>query len=344
MGILAGIVTRGLKRVVKRWRLPVALLLVSFLFALIPTLLVSDQLEESLSGSGAAERMKESYDDQWFQEFEASSSGLASEFEPSVMGIGAVFGALNRFLGGELWQELSAISGLGLAYIVLWVFLSGGVLALFVDDDSVNFSKFVPGCGRYFFRFLRITLLVAVLYLLSYRYVFPWMEEWTGLLLREVIDERVGFLWTLLKYFVTVVILIQISILSDLARILVVVENRSRVLGALLSAVRLELRHPLRVWGVYLLVLAAGVAAVLVYWLIAPGALQTNWGGVLWALILGQIYIFTRIMGRLWLWSSQLELVRIAVTADGDLPDASETEVKEEVPTQPATESDSENL
>lgn len=299
---------RGLAATNRSKRLLLMLLAANVLVALIPTLIVREELARSMGRGAAAIEMADGYSELWFREFEAQADRLAGTFHPTVSGVGAILNGFDSMFTGNLPRPGKVILGLGLLYALFWVFSAGGVLSLFVTGKRFRFREFGSDCARYFGRFLRISLLAVWAYYLLFTGLFPLLQEAVGWATRETVDERVAFAWTLGKFVVVVAALSAVSLLSDYTKICVVAERRHSVLLALLRAVRLVGRH----WGSAVLLYAsiAGLSMLLllIYGLAAPGATQQSWAGILWALFLGQLYILSRIWIRILFYAAQTEL------------------------------------
>ena len=75
-------------------------------------------------GGGRRRRPGTNYD--WWQEFPSQASGLGTTFVPSIIGFGAVLDNLSGLL--DNLPLASTIAGVTGAWLVVWSFLSGGVV------------------------------------------------------------------------------------------------------------------------------------------------------------------------------------------------------------------------
>ncbi|HUV14562.1 MAG TPA: hypothetical protein VMY18_13040, partial [Acidobacteriota bacterium] len=157
---------------------------------------------------------------------------------------------------------------------------------------------------------LRITAVVVVGYALVFGVLKQGVEDLLAYLLREEIDERVVFACTLGKYLFVALSLAALSMLSDYTKMSTVVESRHSILLAMLRSLRLCLSQFRRVAGLYLMLTLVGLLLLLIYSLVAPGASQQSWLGVILALALGQAYILSRVWLRVLYLGSQFELFR----------------------------------
>lgn len=186
-----------------------------------------------------------------------------------------------------------AIAGPAIAYVALWLFLSGGILDRFARARPIGTAAFFAACGVFFVRFIRLSVFIGAAYYALFRWVYPWLfvdlyARWTG----DLAGER-NALWVRgALYLVFACALMVVGIVGDFARVRAVVEDRRGMLGALSASIRFVRRRPLRIVGLYLLNVFA-VVVVLRLWVQAspaPDAAPSV------ALLLVLLYL----LGRLW--------------------------------------------
>jgi phage-related holin len=193
---------------------------------------------------------------------------------------------------------------------VIWIFLSGGVLHLYNTNDPVTFGHFMKGAGIYFFRFLKLAVIAGLFYWLIYFYLIDFLGDLVQEYTREVIDERIAFLWMLVKYLVVLIFLIFVNLIVDYTKIITVTKRQRSILLAIVESFRFVLGNVGRTLSLYVVIGLLGVCFLCLYGLLAPGGLQYSWIGIIWALALGQIYILSRIWIRLLFMASQSALCR----------------------------------
>jgi hypothetical protein len=309
-------IKQGLKRTIFCRDVIIWLYLINLTLVLVPTFLLFEEIEGSLADRVVAESMTKSYDDIWFKEFSAEAQGLASTFDPRVTGIGAILNSFDDHISGRLFTRYLPIVALAGLYALFWTFASGGLLRAFHKNRPPSFATFISDSGFFFGRFFRITALAALGYALLFGILKPGIEDLLDYFLREEIDERIVFVFTLVKYLLVALFLAALSMISDYTKIATVVENRHSILLAMLRSLRICLGKPLRVVGLYLTLTLLGLLLLLAYGVAAPGANQQTWPGIILALVLGQVYIVGRIWLRTLYLGSQFELFR--ELQDGD--------------------------
>jgi hypothetical protein len=273
-------------------------LLVALPLSLALRSLIAAHLGDSLFANDLASGA--SYD--WWQEFSAQASGLGTTFVPSIIGFGAVLNNLSALV--DNLPMATTVAGATTAWLVLWSFLSGGVLDRYARMRATRATGFFAACGTHFWRFLRLGVIALLVYWVLFALVHPWLfDDLYPWVTRDMTAERSAFVVRLLCYLVFLVVLIAANLVFDYARIRIVVEDRRSAVGAFVAGARFVRRHP-DALRLYLLNGACFVLLALAYALVAPGAPS---GLAIWiALAVGQIYILLRHYVKLLFYASQV--------------------------------------
>jgi len=200
------------------------------------------------------------------------------------------------------------VLGLGALYLLLQVFLGGGILGVFrAPRAGLNARGLVHGAGFYFGRLLRVSLIAlaaaGALFAanaLVARRVDP--------LAAEAVSGRTAIVLVLGRHALLLLGLMLVHMVSSYAKVLVVCEERISAGLAVLSSLGFCARNLLSALGQYAVVLAGGVV-----FLVAFGALDASFAVVGWrtqlvALVLFELFVGARIALRLGLLASQVEL------------------------------------
>jgi hypothetical protein len=239
----------------------------------------------------------------WWEEFSAQAAGLGTTFVPSVIGFGAVLDNLSGLL--DNWPLASTIAGATAAWMVLWSFLSGGVIDRLARGRRTRSHGFFGACGMHFWRLLRLGAAAFLAYAFLFRSVHWWIFgkafEWVT---NDVTVERVAFAWRMAGYLGFGMLLVLCSVVFDYARVRIVVEDRHSALGAILAGLRFVRRHAAGVAAVYALNAAAFLLLIAIYAAVAPGAPGS--GLSMWlVLALGETYILARHYLKLLFYASE---------------------------------------
>lgn len=276
---------------------------VTLLVALPLAIALRGMIETHLGRSLAAETVASGVSYDWWQEFSAQATGLGATFVPSIIGFGAVLDNVGGLL--DNLPVTSTIAGATAAWLVVWSFLSGGVIDRLARGRPTRAPGFFAACGRCFWRIVRLGAVALSVYSLLFVYVHEWIFD-LGVerLTRDLTVERTAFAIRAAGYAVFLALLALASLVFDYARIRIVVEDRRSALGALASAARFVRRHPGGTIGLYLLNAATCALVVLLYALVVPGAPRA--GASAWLTLgAGQLYIVGRHYLKLMFYASQ---------------------------------------
>jgi hypothetical protein len=277
--------------------------LMTVLFSLPLTLALRDALAAHLGSSLAADRAASGVNYEWMQEFGEVATGAAATFRPTILGFGAVLDNLSAFLDDRTRPMAIVVSAA--AYLLLWIFLAGGILDRIARDRATRAHGFFAACGVFFFRFLRLGVVQWIVYALLFGGLHAWLfDRLYPILTRDLTVERTAFLIRLAMYVAFGVVLAGCNAAFDYAKVRAVVEDRRSMLSALTAAVRFVGRNAPAVMTLYLLDVLLFLIVIGVYAAIAPGAATPVWA----ALVISQAYILARLWAKLVFWASEIAL------------------------------------
>ena len=281
-----------------------AMVAVTLLVALPLSLALRDMIETHLGSSLMAEAVAADTSYDWWQEFSAQATGLGTTFVPSIIGFGAVLDNVSGLADNV--PLASTIVGVTAAWLVIWSFLSGGVLDRLARDRKTRAHGFFAACGVHFWRFIRLGAFAFAFYYVLFTYVHGWfLTDLYSSLVFDTTVERTAFLVRLSLYLGFGAVLACGNLVLDYARIRIVVEDRRSAAGALLAGARFVRRRPGGTIGLYLLNAAAFALLLFVYAITVPGA--PGAGAAAWiVLAVGQLYIVARHYFKLVFYASQI--------------------------------------
>jgi hypothetical protein len=194
------------------------------------------------------------------------------------------------------------------AYLLLSSFLSGGVIdSLSSPGRSAYFSRFFGGCGKFFFRFLRL-----IPFALASLGALIWLNE----RLNRVLDrffhgtttEREAFWAMRAKQALLLVLLMLLGAVLDTARIQAALLGSTRMTARFFSAAFFVLTRLRRVTLLYLLMTLLGLACFL------PYLAATRWllpaGSVVLLFLAQQAMVYVRMWWRVCTVASQMSLIQ----------------------------------
>ncbi len=302
---------KGFKITGKAMRLVLFLFLINLIFSLLLAIPMYNSLKDSFGQSEAGARMAEGFDYIWWQEFRDEAEGLEKTFSPSIIGKGAILNNLESLIQMRFYSLPPLLIRFGLFYIILHVFLAGGILTI-LNQDVPKFSmkEFFRGAGSHFFRFLGL-MLFSWIFIISIGVFLQ--EAFTSFLTNITADshsEVTPFMYRLAFSALTFVLLLFIQMVFDYARIKVVLDESRNVLKSALEAVAFVFRHPFSTFGLFYLILLIQIAATVIYILLIEFIPQSYFPWILAGFLLQQMFIIALIWIRCLLYSSQMEFYR----------------------------------
>jgi hypothetical protein len=280
--------------------------LVTFLTALPFSMMMREALASHLGSSMIGEQVARGVNVQWWTEFADQTGSLGRTFQTTIIGFAAVLDNLSTL--ADRGSRPSPILWLGAFYLLLWLFLSGGILDRYARARPTRSYEFFTACGVYFVRFLRLAPFMALAYYVIFTTIHSVLfrtvyEELT----REVSAERTAFAIRLALYLVFGALLAGVNIVFDYAKVRAVVEDRRSMIGALFAGARFVRRNAGSVIALYLATTAIFVAILLAYALVAPGA--ESGGARVWVgIAIGQLYLLARLWLKLVFFASATSL------------------------------------
>lgn len=296
----------GMRRVERAPAILAGVWLITLALSLPLALALRGMLAQHLGGSLAADTAASGVNGDWMQEFGDQATGLGVTFKPTVIGFAAVLDNLSAFIDDT--SRPIVIVGAAGAYLVIWLFLAGGIIDRYARDRPTRAAGFFGVSGVFFFRFLRLGVVMWIVYGFLFGYMHPWLfGDLYRRMTHDVTVERTAFFARLALYIVFGAVLAACNLIFDYAKVRAVVEDRRSMIGAIAAALRFVQQHYAGAVGLYLADVGLFAAVVAMYGLLAPGA-----GGAglsMWiALIVGQIYVLARLWVKLVFWASETAL------------------------------------
>jgi hypothetical protein len=308
----------GFRGVARNYGLVLLVLATNVGLALLLAVPFAILVEHDLARTGASSGMMYGFDYDWWSRWDSQAKGFSADFGPDLTGTGFAFRNLDLLLRGQVPGGLfageagpdAAILGAGVLYLLLQVFLGGGLLAVFRSPGAGwTMHGIVHASGFYFGRLFRVSLLALGAIGLIFALDAP-LAAWLDGLAREAISERSALALTLGRRAALLVALGLVHMVSSYAKVILVGDERRSALLAFVSSVGFCVRHLAAALGQYVVVAALGLALVWLFGVADAGIGVVGWRTQLVALALFQAFVGARITLRLGLLAAQLELYR----------------------------------
>jgi hypothetical protein len=296
----------GVRRVGRAPAIVAGVWAVTMLVSLPLAAALRGMLAQHLGQSMAADTAATGVNYDWMQEFSEQASGLGVTFKPTIIGFAAVLDNLSAFM--DRTSRPTVIVGAAAVYIVVWMFLAGGIIDRYARDRATRAHGFFAACGVFFFRFVRLAAVQAIVYAGLFGAVHPWLfDRLYPRMIHEVTVERTAFLERLTLYVVFGALVAAAAMIFDYAKVRAVVEDRRSMLGAIAAALGFIGRNYGATVGLFAANFVLFAVVVGLYALVAPGAGSA--GPMMWVgFAIGQIYVIGRLWVKLVFWASETSL------------------------------------
>jgi hypothetical protein len=302
----------------RNWGLVVLVLLANLALALVLAVPLSLQLEGALANRGASSAMMYGFDYDWWAQWSEQQRGPSSALAPDILGTGFALKNVDLLLKGALPVGLFARGGrvsldattlgVGALYLLLQVFLTGGLLGVFrAPQGGWTVRGLAHGSGFYFGRLFRLSLLALAAAGAVFALNAPF-ARWVDGLAREAVSEKTAVALSLGRHAVLLLALVLVHMVSSHAKVMVVREERLSAVLAFLSSLGFCARNFLSAVGQYLVVGALGIGLVALFGAFDGRLAVIGWRSQLVALVLFEAFVAARIALRLGLLASQVEL------------------------------------
>ena len=205
---------------------------------------------------------------QWWRQCASPATGVTRSLETAVTGCSAQAAGLAVPPAATHPPHLLLVAYLLGGVLLLWTFLSGGILDRFARDRPTRTVGFFAACGMYGSRLVRLALLAALTYGVLFGPVQDLLFGTVFLALAGNASPPAQTALHVALYMLFGALLGGVSLVFDYARVRAVVEDRRSAVGAVLAGWRFVRRRPLGCAGLFaansLVLLAALAAAPLV--------------------------------------------------------------------------------
>jgi hypothetical protein len=208
----------------------------------------------------------------WLRELNRYAADPATDLG-STLGV-----ALRHPIGftGNLTARMVG-AGASAAFLIQWLFIAGGTIDRYARDRPTHAHGFFAACGVFFFRFLRLGLVMAAVLVVVSRY--------------------------LPQPVIAALTLACCRLVFDYAQVRAVVEDRRSMLGALRAALSFIRRN----WMAVAILDAVGYAVLAAIVSVYEAAGLASVGPVR-SILLDQAYVLARLWVTLVFWSSEAAL------------------------------------
>lgn len=273
----------GLRRVNRNKKMWFILFGIQFIFALLLLLPLRSQLDKLIGHSLLGQEVLRGIGANVFFEFITHHSQTAS-------------------------LEFTLLLVVGLIYLVMSIFLNGGILGIFTKENNVfSAIQFFGSAGQYFGRFLRLFLFSVV-----FIFIVFFIDKGFGALFRTISgdSEPLQVTFRMLRILILLFLIFFINMTFDYAKIRTVFQERRDILRTGLRSWSFIFQNLGKTLGLYYCVVALGLIFFVLYTVAGKYITVSTSIGILLLFLWQQAYALGRIWVRLLFFSSQVTLYK----------------------------------
>lgn len=153
----------------------------------------------------------------------STDHSLASQRISEMFDYGT-FSSLSSNPEVKLFEVAGVSFGFSLVFFVGMLFLTGGILEAYRADRKLTTREFFEACGSYFWRFVRLLILMLILFI-PLAIIFWTIQSQAGKLMLIVAQEKNGFWLSLIGIVFVGFLMMCLRLWFDMAQVRAVVEE-----------------------------------------------------------------------------------------------------------------------
>jgi len=235
--------------------------------------------------------------------------GFGSSMLPDALLKGFDFTSFVEFIRSVkgLGSSIAQARWMIIFFLVLSMFMAGGILFTFNSKERFSIKSFLIGCVHYFFRFIKLffymlifNILVAVIVYLSMSLIVSSASD-------TVASEASLFYIVLIGVIIHLFLLAILQMIAYYTKIRLVTEDSRKVFRSIFRSIKFVFKHFANTFSLFLLQLVVPVI-LLLFILFLNKIGMTSGFTILIMFIFQQAFILSRVFTRIWMYGSQFEL------------------------------------
>lgn len=274
----------GMRSVFHNYRLVFLIWFFNALSALVLAVPFLNILMDNLGNSLESDRLAMQFDYMWYVQFQ------------------------NLYKVSFAQLPLSIYTVVGI-YTLLQTFFLGGMISIFHTPDKNHIVDFFYGGVKYFSRFVKITLISILLYILAF-IIIDYMGNVIRFIFRNSENVRLEFIFFAFRYVLLVFFIGIVSIISDYSKVALAINDRTKVFKEVYSTIIFLKNNFTIVFITFLIVAIIGGIGAIVYNLIGMAIPRTPYYMLLISFLLQQMLIIFRLLVRMLFCVTEVNLFK----------------------------------
>ncbi len=284
IGYIKNIIILGSRSVFHNSVLVLLIWVFNALSAIVLTVPILNILMDNLGRSLLSDKLALQFDYMWFIQFQN----------------------IYRINFDQLPLSIYTVVGI---YTMLQTFFLGGMISIFHIPEKNHIVDFFYGGVKYFFRFLKVTLVSLVFYILAF-VAIDYLGQLIHLVFRDSENVRLEFVFFGLRYVLLVFFIGVVAIISDYSKVALAVNDRTKILMEMYNAIKFIKKNFTVVFISFLIVSVIGAVGVAVYNILGKAIPRTPYYMLLLSFLLQQMLIIFRLLVRMLFSATEVYLFK----------------------------------
>ncbi|MEW6508581.1 MAG: hypothetical protein AB1432_12650 [Bacteroidota bacterium] len=281
---LKNTIVHGTRTVFHNFRLVFLMWIFNALSALVLTVPILNILMDNLGRSLLSDQLAVQFDYMWFVQFQTLYKINFDQLPLSIYTLVSI-------------------------YTLLQTFFLGGLISIFHTPEKNHIVDFFYGGVKYFFRFVKITLISLALYFIAF-VIIDYTGKLIHLIFRNSENVLLEFIFFALRYVLLVFFIGIVSIISDYSKVSLAVNDRTKIFREVYSATLFIKNNFSIVFTAFLIVAVIGAIGAVVYNIIGLAIPRTPYYMLLLSFILQQMLIIFRLLVRMLFSATEVNLYK----------------------------------
>ncbi len=207
--------------------------------------------------------------------------------------------ALKPFVSLAIWFSIF--------YLFFGIFLSGGIIhIIYNEENKFSLKEFFAGCGNYVLPFFRLMFFFLILQIFIAVLIYTPLMAYLNSLTESADSEAVLVYTFVTGAAIHLIITAFVMLISDYAKILMVVNDSRKAFVSLWLSVKFFFRHFFGIVSLYILLLILPVLFLVAYFLFSQHYSIVSKSTFLIVVSVQQVFVLLRLWFKIWFYGSEI--------------------------------------
>ncbi len=273
----------GLKSASRSKKMATLIFVITFMLAMIVAIPFQTTLKNEAGNSMAINSLLKHFDYTTYSDFMRVSGK-----------------AVKPFITSGVWM--------GMFYLLFTVFFAGGVLNILSgEENKFSIKSFLDGCGKFFFRYLRLAIYIVIIEFIIALVVFIPLSMILASAYRSVQSEASLFYIFIIGVLIFALLFILVLMIGDYAKILLFKDDSKKAFKAVWISTKFVFKHFFGTYSLYLLLLIAPVLFFVIYFFLDNSIGMVSGFTIFIMFLIQQILIWLRTWTKVWFLGSEIK-------------------------------------